>query len=45
MLAGFIAALNVAVTIVLEYAPLAASNGATALTVGAVTVGFWPGLS
>jgi hypothetical protein len=43
--AGFIALLNVAVTIVLRQAPLAPPKGATVVTVGGVRVGFPPVLS
>jgi hypothetical protein len=45
MVAGFIAALKLAVTTVLEHAPMAALRGVTEPTVGAVTVGLAPGLS
>ena len=42
MKAGFIALLNVAVTIVLIQAPLESLKGATDVTVGAVRVGLPP---
>jgi hypothetical protein len=45
MKAGFIALLNVAVTIVLIQAPLDPLKGATDVTVGAVRVGLPPVLS
>jgi hypothetical protein len=45
MVAGFIATLKAAVTIVLEHEPMAPPRGATEFTVGGVTVGLVPVLS